>query len=996
MIKRIICLLTLIGMLPIFGVTGWASGDRPRVTGSASDPLSGYYVIYEHNGKSYRSDEMGSAFNRNMWRLLDDTERQKVVSALSYRSQRVSQFGPDGNELIMDWYKESNEWSQAKRQWEKKLSGRHFPALESFYSGSLPGHYPCYNTQPPQYNIGMNKALYDDFYEKKAEMGDYWNIGKTAYGVLGRLKGKQVAVAVNFGSKEIIKMLSDTYFMPAVTRGAKPISDALGQALGIAADQGMGMLSTPPSPGEQIASIEKLIDDCKSTAEMVMNDKLPAAEEELCDILRLINEDAQRHSEEYAQQQSQQYQASQEKQIQTENIIDTSYQEAEDYVDQQISLTTLTSIWVPTKGDTGATEDDYISYRSGFMGQVSSLMAQIRTEFDGLATEYEALRAEYDDYKDAVLAEAGLEALPDSAFELATQIYSKRDRLLHPIAGMPDMYRKMIEVTPEEALGDFSSDLFTFNGYAEDVPYYAIVAGRFFDENEADYQDLVKEYTDFATVLQSALEYENEFFADLADVHGRIVALKEKITNLESLYLVRANPSNYGWHTVSSAAPVNEFFAPLYPGESNVYPSSDFGTFITTCKNEFRLYYKTEQQCQNRITEYTQCIDDLSVIKANYTNTLNEYLDTIRDLGAQHSIAAANYENAISQVYSSIKGIWEAENEYIGSYYTSSYTYDGKFVGNIPANPLIDMRKIQGDIDSAENEEAERQRILDRLKTLKSQEETHMRRFETAKAHQRHYGDELNRISAALGLSSSGQKASVLYVLGKSNIETAFEILYRLFPDYNDRELVNNYEVEQVNGSNMNHAIEMLEGKTENYYKLRTYKDKISGPEARPSGGMWLASSGGIDENTVKSVYKASQSIYQSGRTSTITCAGESIQSEYFSLLDKLEQTGINYTEEPVPVIRITEGILNNGEITATFENESGESIENAYAILAEYQGNGRLIQMSFQKIIKIDNLFSETKVFSAHESAARYKIMLWQDIDRLSPLTALYDSTLH
>lgn len=996
MLKRIISLLIIVGILPMFGVIGLASDTKPRVTGSASDPLSGYYVIYEYDGNSYRSDEMGSAFNRNMWRLLDDTERQKVVSALSYRSQRVSQFGADGNDLIMDWYKESNEWSQAKRQWEQKLSGRHFPALESFYSGSLPGYYPCYNIQPPQYNIGMNKALYDDFYEKKAEMGDYWNIGKTAYGVLGRLKGKQVTVAVNFGSKEIIKMLSDTYFMPAATRGAKPISDALGQALGIAADQGMGMLSSPPSPGEQIASIEKLIDDCKSTADTVMNDKLPTAADELCDILRLINEDAQRYSDEYAQQQSQQYEASQEKQIQTENIIATSYQEAIYDINRKLSLSELTSMWVPTRGDAGATADNYISYRNWFIGQVSSLMGQIRTEFVELSSEYEALCTTYDGYKDAILVDAQLETMLGSASELSMHIYTRKDRFLHPVAGMYNMYQKMINVNPMDVFGDFSTDLFTYYGYSESVPYFAIVRDRFFDEDEQEYRDLIEEYGSFSGVLQSALEYEDEFFANLSDVQGRIVALEGKITSLKNLYQSRTNQSNYGWHTVSSATPVNEFFAPLYPAESNVYPSSDISTFMTNCKNEFGIYHTTEQRCQNYIIEYTQCIADLGVIKTNYLAVLNNYLNSVSDLGSQHSIAAANYENAISQVYSSIKGIREPENEYVGSYYTSSYTYDGKFISYIPAYPYINMRKIQDDINSATNKETERQRILIILKDLKGQEEDHLRRFETAKAHQQYYGDELNQISEALGLSNTGQKASVLYVLGKSNMETSYEIMNRLFPDYNDRGLVTSFQIENVNGSNLHHAIEMLEGKTENYYKLQHYKGKVSGPQASSSGGMLLASPGGISDNMAKSVYKASQSIYQSGRASTITYAQENIQSDYFELINKLEQTGINYTEEPVPVICITGLGCNDGEITAAIENESGENVENAFVILAEYASNGELIRMSFQKVTKIDNLYSDIKTFSAHEGASRFKIMLWQDIVRLSPLAGVYDSTLH
>lgn len=963
-------------MLPAFSITAYASGEKPRVTGSASDPLSGYYVVYEHNGHSYRSDEMGSAFNRNMWRLLDDTERKKVVSALSYRSQRVAQFGPDGNDLIMAWYQESNEWSQAKRLWEQKLSGKHFPQLESFYSGSLSAYYDCYNENPTYYT-GSDKALYDAFYEKRAEMNDYWNIGNTAYGVLGRLKGKQVAVAVNFGSKEIIKMLSDTYFMPAATRGAKPLSDALGQALGIAADQGMGMLSAPPSPGEQIAKIETMLSECKTTAETVMNEKLPAAAEELSDLLRQIRESEEQREAEYITQNQQQIQDSQDRQEQTEEIIETAYEAAEAAVNQELSLTSLTSQWVPTKGDVGADEDDYINYRNGFMNGVASLMGQIRTEFETLSSDYETVRAEYAEYKEAVLDEAQLETLPGSAFELYAHIQSRQDRFMHSVAGMPDMYRKMVEVKPEDAYSDFSADLFIYYGYAESVPYFSIVRDRFFDEDDTEYDDLIEEYQDFARVLQSVLENEEAFFVALSDIHGRMVALHSKIEALENLYQIRTNQSNYLWHSVPSVASVGEFFAPLYPAESNVYPSSDIGAFMLSCKNEFRLYFKTEQGCQNRITEFTQSKADLAVVKADYLATLENYLDVIEELGAEHAIVAANYENAISQAYSSVKGIREVENEYIGSIYSSSYTYDGKFMNNAFVYPVMNMRKIQDDMMSAANKEAERQRILTSLKAMKTQEDTHLRRFETAKAHQEHYEGELRRLSAALGLDSTGQKASVLYALSKPNMETAHEILYRLFPDYRDRDIVTNYSVENVNGSNLNHAIEMLEGKTENYYRLQHYKDKLGDQQASPSGAALLSRTGGINENVAKSVYIAAQTIYQNGRTSTITYAQEVIQAEYFTLIDTLEQSGVDYTGEYAPVVRIANVGHSNGVISATIENESGRSIENTAVILEEYRSDDSLIGASEHKVTKLDNLYSETKSFSAHEETVRFNLRL-------------------
>lgn len=994
MIKKIISLLAAAAMLPLFGVSALAIGEAPRVTGGASDPLSGYYVVYEYNGSSYRSDEMGPAFNRNMWRLLDDNERQKVVSTLSYRGQRVSQFGVDGNDMIMDWYSESNEWSKAKRQWEQKLSGKHFPELEGFYSGSLSENFVYYN-EFPSFSPGRDRALYDEFYETKTMMNDFWRIGAAAYGVLGKLKGKQVAVAVNFGSMEIIKMLSDTYFMPAATRGAKPLSDALSQAFGLAADQGMGMLSAPPPPGEQIASVENLINECKTTAETVMNDKLPAAENKLLDLLTQIEQDRQRAENEYQQRLAQEQEAAEQRATQVDDAVAAAYDDGVAAIEETVSLTELLNRYVPKKGDAGVSASDYIEYRNWAISQITALMTQIRTELAALAPAYQALRDEYAGYEQAILDSAGLADFPNlgsqflNSLSFSSAIYNKRGRFYHPVAGMPyGVFRPMIETTAEAALQDFSTDLFTYYGYAENIPYFALVRG-FFDEDRADYRSLIEDYGDFAAVVQSALENENELFAALSDLKGRLGALRSQITTLEGFYKNRTDPFNFGWYTgVDHPTPFSEFFSPLYPAE---YPAADIAAFVLGCRGRFGLFYEVWQLCLKTIEQHEQSLEDLDLIEANYLSVLNEYIDTLTVLAARHQIVSANYENALSQVYSSIKGVREAQSAYFqsASAYTSYY-YDGKYYNeyNAMAYPSVDMSKIQRDISGG----AQRQNIINELKALKAQEEAHLRRFETAKAHQNYYAGELLQLSYALKLGDLGHRASLFYVLGRSDIKTPTEIVNSLFPNENDWDLVTLYTVSILNGSNLHHAIEMLEGKTENYYKLQHYKDKISGLQGASSKGMLFAGSDFAAENTAKSVYKAASEIFERGLTSTITYAQTRLQQEYFAVIDNLAQTGFAYTEAPQPTINLAAAPAGEGKIAVTVENASGGRLENAFVIFAEYSDSGALLGSSFQKVMKIENLYADTKIFSANERAARFKVMLWEDAERLSPLTDALD----
>ncbi|MCK9477905.1 MAG: hypothetical protein M0R40_00165 [Firmicutes bacterium] len=998
MLKRTTCLLIIAIILMLVGVSVLANDARPRVTGSASDPISGYYVVYEHKGATYRSDEMGPAFNRNMWRLLDDADRQKVISGLGYRSERITQFGTDGDTMIMEWYAQSNEWSQAKRYWESKLSGKYFPALESFYSSSLAAHFECYN-QNPRYSPGKDRALYDEFYEVKATMNDYWNIGTTAYGVLGRLKGKQITVAVNFGSKEIIKMLSDTYMMPAVTRGAKPLSDALGQAFGIAADQGMGMMSAPPSPGDQIAAIESLIEQCKATAETVMVEKLPALEANLANLLNQMEQDAMQLGNERLQQQQQEEQAHGQQQTEVNNAVTAAYATASAAMEQQVSLSALINQYVPKKGDAGVSASDYISYRNWATGQITALMAQIRTELAVLEPEYQTLRSEYEGYEQGILDKAGLESLPASGssfldtHQLIYGVYSKKDRFYHEVNGIPfGYYRMMIESTAENALQDFATDLFTHYGYAEGIPYYALVRSKFFDDDRADYTDLINEYGDYVDTIQSVLDNESDFFAALSDLKGRIDTLRGRITALERLYNERTNPYNYNWYTdVDYPAPMAEFFAPLYP---LAYPATDIAAFIQGCRSNFNLFYLTGQSCLKRIEEYSQSLEDLDLIEGSYCDALDEYISAMTTLAAQYSTMTANYENALSQVYTSIKGIREAQSEYFQSASYTSYYYDGNYYHtyNMPANPSVKMSKIQSDLAGG----AQRESIIAALKSLKTQEEAYLRQFETAKAHQNYYASELTGLSTALQLDSLGHRASLSYILGGSNLEKPLDVVYRMFPEYPDRDLVTSYTVEQVNGSNMHHAIEMLEGKTENYYKLQNYRDKISGSQGSALEVMMFAN-GGVNENTVKSVYQSALAIYQYGRTSTITYAQNQLAAEHFALLNELEQTGVDYyTEPPQSQIRISGITTQTGEVAATIENESGDKIENAFVILGEYEQNGALLGTSIQKVTKIENLYSDTKIYPANKEAEQFKIMLWKNMGSISPMTDAFDSALN
>lgn len=996
MIKKIISLSLI--FINLFLLISFAAQEKPTITNTSNDPISGYYVVYSYKGQTYRSDESGTAFNSNMWKLLDDSERKKVVSSISYRNDRVSQFGAEGNDMIMDWYKESNEWSKAKKQWEEKISKKHFPVLEEYFSvNNLGLHFPCYDGQP-NYIQGANKLLYDNFNEKKAEMNECFNIGKSAYSILGHLKGKQITVAVNFGSYEIIKMLSDTYFMPAATRGAKPISDLLGQVLGAAADQGMSSLASPEAPGSQIATIEKLITDCEQIARTVMQIALPEMASDLCDILEEIEDDRIRVNEEYLEKelQFQQEQTTHANQI---NLTLLDQQEAgETYIDQKISFEALINMPVPTKYVNEATEDDYLAYCSQIKNEIPAEMATIVLKYADLQSEFEATIEDYDQKNQDILYLLELDTIPQTVADYYVEVYNKdQNRLHHNVVGFENPhYRPMLEVVPSDFIYDFNTDLFTYYGYAESTPYYNIVKERFFNENISDYEELIIDFEAHINKMEILNEIEDDFFVSLGNIYGKSIKLSEKIQELESIYASRVlNYTFYGWEGVYGNSSVQSFFEPLYPPDSDVLHIWFISSALNDYKQKFSYIQFLCNYLKDLVSDYDYNCTSLEESRSNYNEFANNYLTEQTKLAQEYFVVKANYENAISQVYSSINGIRNVTNEYFSTNHCSYY-YDGKyyFMPKAGEYPYVNMSLIQTNISNSANPDGKRLSILNDLKGIKTQEQTYMRQFETAKAHQEYYGNEIRHLYNALNLNNTGSRASVAYLTNHemSSFENIEHIISRLFPASEDRDLINAYNVVNVKGSNVNKAIDMLEGKTENYFKMEYYQDIVKNDNAQnfslsPHSLLAIIPSDEY-ENKLRNIYHTTLSIFEGGKNSEITYAQSSIITQYQNLINSLVESEINYTEMPISVINLKNKDCLEKKVTVTIENNSGFDITNKSLIFASYTENNELKEIKYIKITEIQNLYSETKECEFEENVINYKIFLWDKISNLKALS--------
>jgi len=271
-----------------------------------------------------------------------------------------------------------------------------------------------------------------------------------------------------------------------------------------------------------------------------------------------------------------------------------------------------------------------------------------------------------------------------------------------------------------------------------------------------------------------------------------------------------------------------------------------------------------------------------------------------------------------------------------------------------------------------------------------------MRQFESAKAHQSYYAQEINSLYQSLNLNETETRASLAYLLGceTSVFENTAQIVGRLFPLSTDQCLISSYSVDNVKGSNVNNAIDMLEGKTENYFNVEYYKDIIDNANQQSLSlnqfSLLTSDSQNEYENKLRNVYQTSLNIFQNGKKSDIAYAQTSITTIYTNLMSSLTNSGVDYVGTLIPIITLKNISLVGEKVTATVENNSGNTISNKYLIFASHTSNDTLKQIKLMKITEIQNLYSETKEFEFDETVTNYKVFLWDQIGNLSPLSKL------
>lgn len=223
-----------------------------------------YYIEFQFNGQTYRSDEVGEAINRNLWKYLEDEDKMKVAKVYGFSpNSRIDQFGIEGSKEITSFVNYVQGWTEAAEIFQDRIAKREFPELTKFYTEGLwANEQEFINNYHPYLLSESTKAMvdYKNLTESYKKIEVLYNIGSDAYQKLVRFKTMQIGNAIKGGSKPLIELIVSNSFLPVV--GATAVARFTGPAidgLGLLYDQLKGIYDNYNY--DETQDVGKILDD---------------------------------------------------------------------------------------------------------------------------------------------------------------------------------------------------------------------------------------------------------------------------------------------------------------------------------------------------------------------------------------------------------------------------------------------------------------------------------------------------------------------------------------------------------------------------------------------------------------------------------------------------------------------------------------------------------------------------------------------------------------
>lgn len=268
--RRVSLMLALMLMLSSLSSTSFASDEEPKVKllSAVGDGLR-YYIVYEINGREYRSDRTGERINQMAFSMFTEEEKMAVSSNYAYSPEnRKIQFGLAGSEDITSWANDATGWTEAAQIWQERLEAKYFDDLKDFYSLSssrLPLGDGCLGDYALRFSPEVEKSSdYARYIELRGKIKNDFDAGKAFYERLVQIKVNQVGNAVKVGSEGVIKIIIDNFMVPAITPAATmKYTGSVVNAINLAFDSSASLrsyaLSSDPSIGDILEQMEIFI-----------------------------------------------------------------------------------------------------------------------------------------------------------------------------------------------------------------------------------------------------------------------------------------------------------------------------------------------------------------------------------------------------------------------------------------------------------------------------------------------------------------------------------------------------------------------------------------------------------------------------------------------------------------------------------------------------------------------------------------------------------------
>lgn len=754
---------TFVKPLPVYA----QEEARAKVVGTVGDGLR-YYVVFDYKGKTYRSDEMGEAFNINMWNLLDEDDRRTVAQNYAFApGWRADQFGQAGSAALADWGNEVTGWKAAGEEWEAAMAAKNYSELAAFFGGSS-DNLPVGEKTLSQIEGELNALIpeiqdtaeYRDTMKLVEEIKQEYAAGQAVYEKLADIKAKQIGNAFRAGSKLLIKdIIIDNVMVPVITSGSSSVvADGLNFLKDRAADL-YDELAEEPEISEVLSIMQEMLDILEQTAnalkssiESKLNDlpgKLEKLQEDNDEILDEENEDITEKNDATN--------------AATEAVFSWS-EEAENY-----EIATVD-------------EDEEETFESN-KALVEEEADNIKNAFAGILNEI--LSRKHDLYWDFLEFDDGSSLTNHPDYEAKVQ--KNNFSVSSVITGSTYPY---IVVDISERI-DPGSLFFGDTSYNEAK---ALI--------DTEGPERISDLEDGIELLEEYIEAVEGFITDAAIGTG-LDSVAEKINGLESLYAhyVNASLQNYVLGELT--------FAEIRSSLHSMLGNEIFG-------DDYKLLAFAERQ-KNRF-------------ELNIDNFQNEasYLEAGLRSAAAGGSGGDGYDTLLANLQNSAAFMVGAYNSLNDLHENSSYiTYVTSYGQTMPA---VDMEYINGLIaaESTETEkEARRQNILAALRSLKEKELEYLHKFDMGLLHCQFDAGQLDRLLAELGLSGSEAAktlANLEELLGKEIKDSS---MYLQQGDYSNlvNQLYLGHKKPQTAG--ISRALERLVGTSDYYYNAMIISDEI-------------------------------------------------------------------------------------------------------------------------------------------------------------------------